>query len=98
MQNQFINLGFGTVIAAKKVVAVLPINSPSSIRLTEAMSAPLKAIKDVAKEKNKLIDATYGRRTRSIIITDNDHVILSSVEPKTIVARINSVTAKTQNR
>lgn len=88
MQDQFINLGFGSVVVTKKIVAVLPINSPSSIRLTEAMSAPLKAIKDVAKERNKLIDATYGRRTRSIIITDSDHVILSSVEPKTIVQRM----------
>lgn len=88
MGTQFINLGFGSVVTTKRIVCVLPISSPSSIRLTEAMSAPLKAIKDAAREKNRLIDATYGRRTRSVIITDSDHVILSSVEPKTIVARM----------
>ena len=87
---QFINLGFGSVVARNRIVCVLPVSSPSSIRLTEAMSAPLKAIKDAAKESNKLIDATYGRRTRSIVITDSGHVILSSIEPKTIVARMES--------
>lgn len=88
MKGGLINLGFGSVVALDRIVSVLPINAPSSIRLTEAMSAPLKELKDAAKKKNKLIDATYGRRTRSIIITDSDHVILSSVEPKTIMARI----------
>jgi len=88
MKPQFLNLGFGSGVVTERIVCVLPINSPSSIRLTEAMSAPLKAIKDTAREQNKLIDATYGRKTRSIIVTDSDHIILSSIEPKTILARM----------
>lgn len=88
MKPQFLNLGFGSGVATEKIVCVLPINSPSSIRLTEAMSAPLKAVKDAARKQNKLIDATYGRKTRSIIVTDSDHIILSSIEPKTILARM----------
>ena len=71
-----VNIGFGNYINSTRVISIL---SPDS--------APLKRIKEEAKIKNKLIDATYGRKTRTIIITDSDHVILSSIQPETIAHR-----------
>lgn len=71
-----INIGFGNVVAASKVVAVL---APGS--------APMKRLKEEAKDNKKLLDATQGRRTRAILITDSNHVILSSVQPETIAQR-----------
>ena len=74
---KLINIGFGNVVAAGRIVAVL---SPDS--------APMKRLKELAKESGKLVDATQGRRTRSIIITDSDHIILSSVQVETVAQRI----------
>ncbi len=71
-----INIGFGNVIVASRVVAIL---TPAS--------APMKRVKKGAKEDRKLVDATHGRKTRAIIITDSDHVILSAVQPETIAQR-----------
>jgi regulator of extracellular matrix RemA (YlzA/DUF370 family) len=71
-----INIGFGNVVAASKVVAVL---APGS--------APMKRLKEEARENKKLLDATQGRRTRAILITESNHVILSSVQPETIAQR-----------
>ncbi len=71
-----INIGFGNVVAASKVVAVL---APGS--------APMKRLKEEARESKKLLDATQGRRTRAILITESNHVILSSVQPETIAQR-----------
>lgn len=71
-----VNIGFGNVVSAGRVVAVV---SPGS--------APLKRLREEAKKKGKLIDATAGRRTRSIIITDSDHVILSAVQAETVTQR-----------
>jgi len=73
---KLINVGFGNVVVAERVVAVL---SPAS--------APMKRFKEGAKEGGKLVDATCGRKTRAIIITDSDHVILSAVQPETIAQR-----------
>jgi regulator of extracellular matrix RemA (YlzA/DUF370 family) len=72
-----VNIGFGNVVIASKIVAVL---SPSS--------APMKRLKEEARESRKLLDATQGRRTRAILITDSNHVILSSVQPETIAQRL----------
>lgn len=76
----FINIGFGNIIYVKKIVAVLNPNS-----------SPMKRLKDEAKNKGKLIDATEGRKTRSIIITDSDHVILSALQVETILQRISEI-------
>ena len=73
---KLVNIGFGNVVAAGRIVAVV---SPDS--------SPIKRIIQDAKEKSTLIDATYGRRTRAVIITDSEHVILSAVQPETVAAR-----------
>ena len=73
---KLVNIGFGNVVAAGRTVAIV---SPDS--------SPIKRIIQDAKEKATLIDATYGRRTRAVIITDSEHVILSAVQPETVAAR-----------
>lgn len=77
MEIRLLNVGFGNVVLAGRVVAIV---SPDS--------APMKRLKEEAREAGRLIDATYGRRTRAIIITDSNHVILSAVQPETAAARL----------
>ncbi|TXL67628.1 DUF370 domain-containing protein [Cerasibacillus terrae] len=79
MGLQLINIGFGNVISANRVISIV---SPES--------APIKRIITVARDNDKLIDATYGRRTRAVIITDSDHVVLSAVQPETVGQRLMS--------
>ena len=74
---KLINIGFGNMVAAGRLVAIV---SPES--------APIKRIIQEAKERGVLIDATYGRRTRAVLITDSDHVILSAVQPETVANRL----------
>lgn len=76
MPNLLVNIGYGNMVMAQKVVAVL---SPES--------APMRRFKEEAKERRMLIDATQGRKTRAIIITDSDHVILSAVQVETLMQR-----------
>lgn len=76
MEKLLLNIGFGNIVVADKVVAVL---SPNS--------APMKRIKDDAKEARRLVDATHGRKTRAIIITDDNHVFLSAIQAETIAGR-----------
>jgi regulator of extracellular matrix RemA (YlzA/DUF370 family) len=76
MESKLLNLGFGNMVVSTRVVAIV---APSS--------APMKRLKDDAKENARLVDATHGRRTRSIIITDSNHVILSAVQAETISQR-----------
>jgi regulator of extracellular matrix RemA (YlzA/DUF370 family) len=71
-----VNIGYGNMVMSTKVVAIL---SPES--------APLRRLKDDARERNMLVDATQGRRTRSIIIRGSDHVILSAVQVETLAQR-----------
>jgi len=71
------NIGFGNIVAANRIVAIV---SPES--------APIKRIIQEARENGMLVDATYGRRTRAVIITDSDHVILSAVQPETVAHRL----------
>ncbi|MFI5358874.1 MAG: extracellular matrix/biofilm regulator RemA [Halanaerobiales bacterium] len=73
-----INIGFGNIVAGNRVIAIV---SPES--------APIKRIIQEARERGMLIDATYGRRTRAVIITDSDHVILSAIQPETVSHRLN---------
>jgi extracellular matrix regulatory protein A len=79
MLNNIVNIGYGNMVMAAKVVAVL---SPDS--------APMRRLKDEAKERKMLIDATQGRKTRAIIITDSDHIILSAVQVETLMLRFSS--------
>ncbi|MBR2406584.1 MAG: DUF370 domain-containing protein [Clostridia bacterium] len=74
---RLINIGFGNMVAAGRLVAIV---SPES--------APIKRIIQEAKDRGSLIDATYGRRTRAVLITDSDHVILSAVQPETVANRL----------
>lgn len=73
---QLINIGYGNMVSSDKVVAIV---SPDS--------APIKRIIQEAKDKGTLIDATYGRRTRAVIVMDSDHVVLSAVAVETIGGR-----------
>jgi regulator of extracellular matrix RemA (YlzA/DUF370 family) len=73
---KLINIGFGNMVSANRLVAIV---SPES--------APVKRIMQDARKRGTLIDATYGRRTRAVIITDSDHVILSAVQPETVANR-----------
>ncbi len=74
---KLINIGFGNIVPANRIVAVV---SPES--------APIKRFIQDGRDEGKLIDATYGRRTRAVIITDSDHIILSSIQPETVANRI----------
>jgi hypothetical protein len=76
MLNNLVNIGYGNMVMASKVVAVL---SPDS--------APMRRLRDEAKEQKRILDATQGRKTRAIIITDSDHVILSAVQVETLMQR-----------
>ncbi len=76
---KLISIGFGNMINANRLITIV---SPES--------APIKRIIQEAKEKGLLIDATYGRRTRAVVIMDSDHVILSAVQPETIAGRLNN--------
>lgn len=74
---KLINIGFGNMISANRMITMV---SPDS--------APIKRIIQESRDKGLLIDATYGRRTRAVIIMDSDHVILSAVQPETVANRM----------
>jgi hypothetical protein len=76
MDTALLNIGFGNTVVASRIVAIV---TPGS--------APMKRLKEEAKEEKRLIDATQGRRTRSIVITDSNHVILSAIQAETISQR-----------
>jgi len=76
MDQALLNIGFGSTVVSERVVAIV---SPNS--------SPMKRLKDEAREDRRLIDATYGRRTRSIIILDSNHVVLSAIQAETISQR-----------
>jgi len=74
---KLINIGFGNIVAAERIVAIV---SPES--------APIKRLISEARDRGILIDATYGRRTRAVIIADSGHVVLSAVQPETVRHRL----------
>ena len=74
---QLINIGFGNIVSANRIIAIV---SPES--------APIKRIIQDAKDNKTVVDATYGRRTRAVIIMDSGHIILSAVQPETVAARL----------
>ncbi len=73
---KLVNIGFGNIVSANRAIAIV---SPES--------APIKRIITDARERGQLIDATYGRRTRAVIITDSGHVVLSAIQPETVANR-----------
>lgn len=75
---KLINIGLGNMVAAQRMIAIV---SPES--------APIKRMILEARERGALIDATYGRRTRTVLVMDNDHLILSALQPETIANRLN---------
>ena len=81
---ELVNIGFGNLLSANRMVAIV---SPDS--------SPIKRIIGEAKEKGTLIDATHGRRTRAVIITDSDHIILTYLQSETVANRINDVETDT---
>lgn len=74
---QLINIGFGNIVSANRIISIV---NPES--------APIKRIVQDAKDKGMAVDATYGRRTRAVIIMDSGHVILSAVQPETVAGRL----------
>ena len=76
---KLINIGFGNMVSANRLIAIV---SPES--------APIKRMVQEARERGVLIDATYGRRTRAVIVMDSDHVILSAVQPEKVANRLSS--------
>jgi extracellular matrix regulatory protein A len=81
---KLINIGFGSLISADRLVAII-----------KPESAPVKRMIQEARERGTLIDATYGRRTRAVIITDSDHIVLSAIQPETVANRLGDKTAST---
>lgn len=79
MDQRLINIGFGNSVIAGRVIAVV-----------NPKSSPMKKLRDEARDQKKIIDVTEGRRTRSVIITDSNHVILSSVQPETLTQRFSA--------
>lgn len=77
MSIKLINIGFGNIVSANRIIAIV---SPES--------APIKRIIQEARDRGMLIDATYGRRTRAVVVTDSDHIILSAVQPETVAHRL----------
>ena len=77
-----VNVGFDNVVVAERVIAVV-----------SAEPSPIKRLRESASRHQKLIDATNGRRTRTVIVTDSDHVVLSSLQPETVAERLTAVKA-----
>lgn len=77
MGIQLINIGFGNIVSANRIISIV---SPES--------APIKRLIQESRDEGILIDATYGRRTRAVIVTDSNHVILSSLQPETVAQRL----------
>lgn len=74
---KLVNIGFGNTVSADKIVAIV---SPDS--------APIKRMVQEAKDNGTAIDATFGRKTRAVIIMDSDHIVLSAVQPETVAGRL----------
>ncbi|MCU0561050.1 MAG: DUF370 domain-containing protein [Desulfobacterales bacterium] len=85
MDQALLNIGFGSTVVSARVVAIV---SPNS--------APMKRLKDEAREERRLIDATHGRRTRSIIVLDSNHIVLSAIQAETISQRFAQLKDETE--
>jgi hypothetical protein len=78
---KLVHIGFGNVVVANRIIAII-----------HPDSSPVKRLKDEARERGQLIDATQGRKTRAVILTDSNHVILSAIQPETIAQRFEGIT------
>lgn len=87
MSIKLINIGFGNIVSANRIIAVV---NPES--------APIKRLIQESRDKGLLIDATYGRRTRAVIITDSQHVVLTPVQPETVGNRFNNKEEKEEDK
>ena len=76
MKHKLLNIGFGSTVIANRVVAIVQPNS-----------APMKRLKNEAKDNNRLVDATHGRKSRAMIIMDSNHIVLSAIQAETISLR-----------
>ncbi|MBU0517222.1 MAG: DUF370 domain-containing protein [Proteobacteria bacterium] len=79
MAIKLLNIGFGNTVVSERVVAIV---SPST--------APMKRLREEARLDKRLVDATHGRRTRSIIVTDTNHIVLSAIQAETMAERLRS--------
>lgn len=86
MSIKLINIGYGSIVSADRVIAIV---SPES--------APIKRLVQESKDENKLIDATYGRKTRSVIVTDSEYIILSGMQPETVANRLSDKVLEKQD-
>lgn len=77
MSTKLINIGFGNIVSADRIISVI---SPES--------APIKRLIQESRDKGLLIDATYGRKTRAVIVTDSEHIVLTAIQPETIANRL----------
>lgn len=85
MDIKLVNIGFGNIVAANRIISII---SPES--------APIKRIIQEARDKGMLVDATYGRRTRAVVVVDSGHIILSAVQPETVANRLIAQTADSE--
>ena len=85
MDIKLVNIGFGNIVAANRIISII---SPES--------APIKRIIQEARDKGMLVDATYGRRTRAVVVVDSGHIILSAVQPETVANRLVSQTTDSE--
>lgn len=85
MDIKLVNIGFGNIVAANRIISII---SPES--------APIKRIIQEARDKGMLVDATYGRRTRAVVVVDSGHIILSAVQPETVANRLVAKTADSE--
>ena len=83
---KLINIGFGNMISASRLIAIV---SPES--------APIKRMVQEARDRGVLVDATYGRKTRAVLIMDNDHLVLSALQPETVANRISGQDAQVED-
>jgi regulator of extracellular matrix RemA (YlzA/DUF370 family) len=86
MEQLLLNLGFGNTVIADKVVAIL---SPNS--------SPMKRVKDEAKQEKRLVDVTHGRKTRAMIVTESNHIILSAIQAETVSSRFEALMNKEED-
>lgn len=85
MDIKLVNIGFGNIVAANRIISII---SPES--------APIKRIIQESRDKGMLVDATYGRRTRAVVVVDSGHIILSAVQPETVANRLVAQTADSE--
>ena len=85
MDIKLVNIGFGNIVAANRIISII---SPES--------APIKRMIQEARDKGMLVDATYGRRTRAVVVVDSGHIILSAVQPETVANRLVAQTADSE--